>query len=79
MSICHTLDQLAAGSRAVVTRIEGQGALRRRVMDMGITRGTEIEMVKAAPLGDPLEFRVRGYHLTLRRAEAQLIQVESAE
>ncbi len=72
----HTLDQLAEGSSAVVVRIAGQGAVRRRIMDMGITRGVEIELVKAAPLGDPLEYLVRGYHLSLRRSEAQMIEVE---
>ncbi len=74
-----TLDQLSEGYSAVVTRIAGQGAVRRRIMDMGITRGIEIELVKAAPLGDPLEYLVRGYHLSLRRSEAQMIEIEYAE
>lgn len=72
----ETLDQLATGHRAVITRINGQGALRRRIMDMGVTPGAEIEMVKTSPLGDPVEYLVRGYHLSLRRSEAQMIEVE---
>ncbi len=72
----QTLDQIAIGDRAVVRRINGQGALRRRIMDMGITPGAEIEMVKTSPLGDPVEYLVRGYHLSLRRSEAQMIEIE---
>jgi len=72
----QTLDQLAIGHRAVIRRINGQGALRRRIMDMGITPGAKIEMVKTSPLGDPVEYLVRGYHLSLRRSEAQMIQIE---
>lgn len=71
-----TLDQLEAGQRAVIRRIGGTGALRRRLMDMGMVRGCTIQMVKTAPLGDPVEYAVRGYHLSLRRAEAQLIEIE---
>jgi Fe2+ transport system protein FeoA len=76
MPEAETRDQLAIGHRAVVTRINGQGALRRRIMDMGITPGAEIEMVKTSPLGDPVEYLVRGYHLSLRRSEAQMIEIE---
>ncbi|MBW7885807.1 MAG: ferrous iron transport protein A [Caldilineaceae bacterium] len=71
-----TLDQLEAGQRAVIRRIGGTGALRRRLMDMGMVRGCTIQMVKTAPLGDPVEYAVRGYHLSLRRTEAQLIEIE---
>jgi ferrous iron transport protein A len=73
-----TLDQLSKGQRATVTRVKGEGPLRRRILDMGLTRGAEIQMVKASPMGDPVEYLVRGYHLSLRRAEAQLIEVELA-
>lgn len=70
-----TLDELVQGKSAVVVRVGGTGELRRRLMDMGITRGVEIEVLKAAPMGDPIEYRLRGYHLSLRKAEARLIEV----
>jgi ferrous iron transport protein A len=70
-----TLDQLAPGQSARVQRINGEGAVRRRLLDMGITSGVEIAVVKASPLGDPVEYLVRGYHLSLRKAEAQMITV----
>lgn len=72
----QTLDQLTVGQRATVTGIGGEGPVRRRIMDMGVTKGVEIEMVKASPLGDPMEYRVRGYSLSLRKSEAQLIEVQ---
>ena len=72
----QTLDQITEGQRAIVKRIHGDGPVRRRMMDMGITREVEIERVKAAPMGDPIEYVVRGYHLSLRREEAQMIEVE---
>ena len=59
-----------------VLKINGEGALRRRIMDMGITRHTEIYVRKVAPLGDPLEVKVRGYELTIRKSEASIIEVE---
>jgi Fe2+ transport system protein FeoA len=61
------LNEMKAGKKGEVTRIEGSGALRRRIMDMGIVRGTEIEVVRSAPLGDPVEFLLKGYNLTPRR------------
>lgn len=70
-----TLDQLKPGQSATVRRISGKGAVRRRLMDMGLTRGATISVVKASPLGDPVEYLVRSYHLSLRKAEAQLIEV----
>ena len=70
-----TLDQLNPGQSAQVKKIHGQGAVRRRLMEMGLTRGVQIDVVKASPLGDPVDYRVRGYHLSLRKAEAQLIEV----
>ncbi|MEZ4635643.1 MAG: FeoA family protein [Caldilineaceae bacterium] len=72
-----TLDQIAPGERATVSRLTGTGALRRRLMDMGILPGVEIEVLRAAPMGDPLEYKLRGYHLSLRRSEAQQIEVSS--
>lgn len=71
-----TLRQIKIGATARVVRVHGEGALRRRIMDMGITRGVEIYVRKAAPLGDPIEIRVRGYELTLRKADAEMIEVE---
>lgn len=71
-----TLAELNIGQSATVLRLHGQGAVRRRLMDMGITRGTSVLLRKTAPLGDPLELTVRGYELTLRREDAWQIQVE---
>lgn len=71
-----TLDQLRSGQTARVRKVTGQGAVRRRLLDMGLTSGVEITMLRAAPLGDPIEYRLRGYHLSLRKSEAQTIQVE---
>ena len=76
MSEPLTLDQLAPGQRARVKKVGGQGAVRRRLMDMGMVSGVEVELLKAAPLGDPLEYLLRGYHLSLRKAEAQAIEIE---
>lgn len=71
-----TLRDIKIGSTAKVVRVSGEGALRRRIMDMGITRGVEIRVRKVAPLGDPLEITVRGYELTLRKDDAEMIEVE---
>ena len=73
--VTNTLDKLAQGQTAKVKKIGGKGAIRRRLMDMGITNGTKIEMIKASPLGDPVEYRVRGYSLSLRKSEAELIEI----
>lgn len=64
------------GQKAVVKKVHGEGNLRRRILDMGILRGTELEMIKKAPLGDPIEFKVKGYDLSLRQSEASLVEVE---
>ncbi|MBK9121716.1 MAG: ferrous iron transport protein A [Chloroflexi bacterium] len=71
-----TLDQLQAGQAATIRKVAGEGAVRRRLMDMGLIRGAAIEMVKAAPMGDPVDYLVRGYHLSLRKSEAKLVEVE---
>lgn len=71
-----TLDQLTRGQQGRVVQVTAKGAFRRRLMDMGITRGVPIQMLKKAPLGDPVEYRIRRYHLSLRRAEAAAIVVE---
>jgi len=70
------LREVPVGGRAKVVRIHGEGAVKRRIMDMGITRGVEIFVRKVAPLGDPVEITVRGYELSLRKADAESIEVE---
>lgn len=79
MTVQHatlTLDRLTPGQRARVQVVGGRGETRRRLMDMGLVSGVEVEMLKTAPLGDPVAYRLRGYQLSLRRAEASLIEVE---
>lgn len=71
----NTLKQVKIGSSARVVKLHGQGAVKRRIMDMGITKGTEIYVRKVAPLGDPIEVTVRGYELSLRKADAEMIEV----
>ena len=71
-----TLKDVAIGGSAIVKRLSGEGALKRRIMDMGVTKGVEIFVRKVAPLGDPIEVTVRGYELSLRKAEAENILVE---
>ena len=73
---CKTLKDLQKGERGKVVRIAAPGPLRRRLMDMGVVPGAEIKVEGTAPLGDPIEVTVKGYHLTLRREEAQFIEVE---
>ncbi len=70
-----TLDQLDPGQSAKVKKVGGKGPIRRRLMDMGVTHGVNIDVVKRSPLGDPVEYRVRGYMLSLRSSEAKLIEV----
>lgn len=72
----NTLRDVKIGKSAKVIKLHGEGALRRRIMDMGITKGVEIKVRKVAPLGDPLEITVRGYELSLRKADAEMIEVE---
>lgn len=71
-----TLKQAAIGDTVKVVKLHGEGAVKRRIMDMGITRGTEVHIHKVAPLGDPVEVTVRGYELSLRKADAEMIEVE---
>ena len=70
-----TLRDAKVGDTVKVARINGAGALKRRIMDMGVTKGTEIYIRKVAPLGDPLEVTVRGYELSIRRADAEMIEL----
>lgn len=71
-----TLRQVKVGQTCTVKRVHGEGALRRRIMDMGITKGVEIYVRKVAPLGDPIEITVRDYELSVRKNDAELIEVE---
>ena len=71
-----TLREIKIGGTARVVKVHGEGAVRRRIMDMGITRGVDIYVRKVAPLGDPMELNLRGYELTLRRSDAAMIEVE---
>lgn len=71
-----TLRDVKIGKSAKIIKVHGEGALRRRIMDMGLTKGTEVYIRKVAPLGDPLELNVRGYELSVRKADAELIEIE---
>lgn len=72
----NTLNNVAVGKTVKVVKLHGEGAIKRRIMDMGITKGVEIYVRKVAPLGDPFEVTVRGYELSLRKADAEMIEVE---
>ena len=72
----NTLKQVKVGSTVKVVKLHGEGALKRRIMDMGITKGVIITVRKVAPLGDPIEITVRGYELSLRKADAEMIEIE---
>ena len=71
-----TLRQAKVGESPTVKKVHGEGAVRRRIMDMGITKGTNLYVRKVAPLGDPVEVTVRGYELTLRKADAEMIELD---
>ena len=71
-----TLKDVKIGESAVIEMLHGEGALKRRIMDMGLTRGTQVYVRKVAPLGDPMELTVRGYELSVRKADAELIEVK---
>ena len=70
-----TLREVAIGSSCTVKKLHGEGAVRRRIMDMGITKNVEILIRKVAPLGDPIEVNVRGYELSLRKADAEMVEI----
>ena len=72
----QTLKEAKTGSSVKVLKLHGTGALKRRIMDMGITKGTEIYIRKVAPLGDPIEITVRDYELSIRKAEAEIIEIQ---
>lgn len=71
-----TLREVKVGESATVVKLHGEGATKRRIMDMGLTKGTQVYVRKVAPLGDPVEITIRGYELSLRKADAELIEVE---
>ena len=71
-----TLKDIKVGDSVRVVKLHGEGAVKRRIMDMGITKGIEVSVRKVAPLGDPMELTVRGYELSIRRADAEMIEVE---
>ena len=72
----RTLKEVKCGDTVAVVKLHGEGAVKRRIMDMGITKGTSIYVRKVAPLGDPMELTVRGYELSVRKGDAELIEVE---
>ena len=72
----NTLKQVKVGATVKVIKLHGEGPVKRRIMDMGITKGVEVYVRKVAPLGDPIEVTVRGYELSLRKADAEMIEVE---
>ena len=71
-----TLREIKVGHIARVVKVHGEGAIRRRIMDMGMTKGVEVYVRKVAPLGDPIEINLRGYELSLRKADAEMIEIE---
>ena len=71
-----TLKQAKVGETVKVVKLHGEGAVKRRIMDMGITKGTDVHIRKVAPLGDPMELTVRGYELSVRKADAEMIEVQ---
>ncbi len=72
----RTLKQVKIGETVKVARLHGEGAVKRRIMDMGLTKGTQVYVRKVAPLGDPIEVTVRGYELSIRKDDAQMVEVE---
>ncbi len=72
----NTLKQAKIGDTVTVVKLHGEGAVKRRLMDMGITKGTSVHIRKVAPLGDPIEVTVRGYELSLRKADAEMIEIQ---
>ena len=72
----RTLKEVKVGHTAKVVKLHGEGALKRRIMDMGITKGVVIKVRKVAPLGDPIELHVRGYELSIRKSDAEMIEIE---
>ena len=74
-----TFRDMSVGDIAVVTNVSGSGQLRKRMLDLGLTRGAKVELIRIAPLGDPIEIQLRGYRLTLRKSEAAIVEIGPAE
>ncbi len=74
----NTLKESKCGQTVIVKKLHGVGAVKRRIMDMGVTKGSEVYIRKVAPLGDPIEVNIRGYELSIRKADAEMIEVEPA-
>ncbi|MDR3259301.1 MAG: ferrous iron transport protein A [Fusobacteriaceae bacterium] len=72
-----TLRDVKIGEEVTIKKLHGEGALKKRIMDMGLTKGTKITIKKVAPLGDPIEITVRGYELSIRKADAEIIEIET--
>ncbi|MEE3451249.1 MAG: ferrous iron transport protein A [Acutalibacteraceae bacterium] len=72
----NTLKETAIGKTVTIVKVHGEGAIRRRIMDMGITKGTQVYVRKVAPLGDPIEITVRGYELSIRKSDAEMVEVK---
>lgn len=75
----NTLREVKIGQIVTIKKLHGEGAVKRRIMDMGITKGVEVSIRKVAPLGDPIEVNVRGYELSIRKSDAEMIEIETAE
>lgn len=73
-----TLKEMKVGDTVRVVKLHGEGAVKRRIMDMGLTKGVDVQIRKVAPLGDPIEVTVRGYELSIRKADAEMIEVDNA-
>ncbi|CAK7077559.1 ferrous iron transport protein A [Tissierella carlieri] len=71
-----TLNQIACGETVTVLKLHGEGSIKRRIMDMGLTKGTQVMVRKVAPLGDPIELNVRGYELSIRKSDAKMVEVD---
>lgn len=76
MNNVKTLRELMPGKKGLVTKVTGSGPIRRRLLEMGVVPGSEVEMERYAPLGDPLEIKLKGYHLSLRKDEADMVEIE---
>ena len=77
MTLMQTLRNTKCGNTVTIVKLHGDGPLKRRLMDMGLTKGTEVYLRKVAPLGDPIEVTVRGYELSLRKADAEIVEVQA--
>jgi Fe2+ transport system protein A len=79
MRLMRTLNEAQIGETVKVLRLNGEGILRRRIMEMGITKGCDVKLLNIAPLGDPIEVEIRGYSLTIRKKDAEIIEITDAE